>query len=90
MDLYERAKELRDFAWDNHGLHDQSIPDTGDANYYPYKSYHFVDEIIYGSLWVAKASQQLAPAEFEQNLAIARQWKSLAQSEDQSPYSPWL
>ena len=53
--------------------------DDGDSGYYPYTSYHFVDEIIYGSLWVAKAAKKFEPEKFDKFLTLAKQWEVLAQ-----------
>ena len=53
--------------------------DDGDSGYYPYTSYHFVDEIIYGSLWVAKAAKKFEPEKFDEFLTLAKQWEVLAQ-----------
>ena len=63
-DLYLRATQLSDFAWQNPGLHHVLIPDNGDAGYYPYTSYHYVDETVYSSLWLAKAAQYFEPNMF--------------------------
>ena len=78
-DLYKRSKEMRDFAWAHPSFAHESIADDGDGGYYPYTSYHYVDEIIYGSLWVAKAAQLFEPDKFDEFYTLSKQWEVLAQ-----------